>query len=118
MKSIKPNRRNFLKNAALLSWSVPASFVGNDIQQLSNEFSKAGQLSEQDTADSFTLLITTDIHAQLHTHDEFFWQHGKAVYKKRGGLAVLKTMIDRLRKNNPRVILYDGGDSADECFSV
>jgi 2',3'-cyclic-nucleotide 2'-phosphodiesterase (5'-nucleotidase family) len=110
MKSIKPNRRNFLKNAALLSWSVPASFVGNDIQQLSNEFSKAGQLSEQDTADSFTLLITTDIHAQLHTHDEFFWQHGKAVYKKRGGLAVLKTMIDRLRKNNPRVILYDGGD--------
>ena len=110
MKSIKPNRRNFLKNAALLSWSVPASFVGNDIQPLNNEFSKAGQLSEQDTADSFTLLITTDIHAQLHTHDEFFWQHEKAVYKKRGGLAVLKTMIDRLRKNNPRVILYDGGD--------
>ena len=110
MKSIKPNRRNFLKNAALLSWSVPASFVGNDVQPLNNEFSKAGQLSEQDTADSFTLLITTDIHAQLHTHDEFFWQHEKAVYKKRGGLAVLKTMIDRLRKNNPRVILYDGGD--------
>lgn len=110
MKSIKPNRRNFLKNAALLSWSVPASYVGNDIQPLNNEFSKAGQLSEQDTADSFTLLITTDIHAQLHTHDEFFWQHEKAVYKKRGGLAVLKTMIDRLRKNNPRVILYDGGD--------
>lgn len=110
MKNNKPNRRNFLKNAALLSWSVPASFVGNDIQQLNKQHSITGQLSDQETANSFTLLITTDIHAQLHTHDEFFWQHGKAVYKKRGGLAVLKTMIDRLRKNNPRVILYDGGD--------
>ncbi len=110
MKNNKPNRRNFLKNAALLSWSVPASFVGNDIQQLNKQYSITGQLSDQETANSFTLLITTDIHAQLHTHDEFFWQHGKAVYKKRGGLAVLKTMIDRLRKNNPRVILYDGGD--------
>lgn len=110
MKTDKPNRRNFLKNAALLSWSVPASIVGNDIQPLNYEFYKTGQAPEKDTADSFTLLITSDIHAQLHTHDEFFWQDGKAVYKKRGGLAVLKTMIDRLRKNNPRVILYDGGD--------
>jgi 2',3'-cyclic-nucleotide 2'-phosphodiesterase (5'-nucleotidase family) len=50
------------------------------------------------------------LHAQLHTHDEFFWENEKAVYKKRGGLAVLKTMVDSLRAQHPQNILYDGGD--------
>src|SRR5690348_5474017 len=31
-----------------------------------------------------TLLHTADIHAQLLTHDEFFIENGKPVYKKRG----------------------------------
>ncbi|MCS6980901.1 MAG: bifunctional metallophosphatase/5'-nucleotidase [Flavobacteriales bacterium] len=58
-----------------------------------------------------TLLYTADIHAQLHTHDEFFWENGKSVFRKRGGLAVLKTMIQSLRQQNPgRTILIDGGD--------
>ncbi|MFM7766436.1 MAG: bifunctional metallophosphatase/5'-nucleotidase [Bacteroidota bacterium] len=58
-----------------------------------------------------TILVTADIHAQLHTHDEFFWEDGKAVYKKRGGLAHLKTMIEHYRKQDPKnTILYDGGD--------
>src|SRR5437868_1670222 len=48
----------------------------------------------QDKANKFTILHTSDIHAQLHTHDEFFFENGKAVYRKRGGFAVLKTMID------------------------
>ena len=59
----------------------------------------------------FTILYTSDIHAQLHTHDEFFWENGKAVYRKRGGLAVLKTMINHYRKQNPaNTLLIDGGD--------
>jgi 2',3'-cyclic-nucleotide 2'-phosphodiesterase (5'-nucleotidase family) len=58
----------------------------------------------------FSILITTDLHAQIHTHDEFFWENNEAVYRKRGGLAVLKTMIDSLRKQHPNHILYDGGD--------
>jgi S-sulfosulfanyl-L-cysteine sulfohydrolase len=64
-------------------------------------------------AQIFTILHTSDIHAQLHTHDEFFLENGKAVYRKRGGFGVLKTMIDRLRAENPsNTILIDGGD----CF--
>lgn len=58
-----------------------------------------------------TILYTSDIHAQLHTHDEFFWENNAAVYRKRGGLAVLKTMINSYKGENPsNTILIDGGD--------
>ena len=61
----------------------------------------------------FTILHTSDIHAQLHTHDEFFYENKKGVYKKRGGFGVLKTMIDTLRAEDPEnTIVIDGGD----CF--
>ncbi len=53
-------------------------------------------------AEKFTLLFTSDIHAQLHTHDEFFLENGRPVYKKRGGYGVLKTMIDTLRAEDPQ----------------
>lgn len=60
-----------------------------------------------------TLLHTSDIHAQLHTHDEFFFEDGKVVYKKRGGFAVLKTMLNQLKSKNPdNTLIIDGGD----CF--
>ncbi len=67
----------------------------------------------QGKANKFTILHTSDIHAQLHTHDEFFLESGKPVYKKRGGFGVLKTMIDTLRNEDPEnTIVIDGGD----CF--
>jgi 2',3'-cyclic-nucleotide 2'-phosphodiesterase (5'-nucleotidase family) len=64
-------------------------------------------------AGRFTILHTADIHAQLHTHDEFFFENQREVFRKRGGFGVLKTMIDTLRAENPgNTILIDGGD----CF--
>jgi hypothetical protein len=58
----------------------------------------------------FTILHTADIHAQLHTHEEFFFENQRAVYRKRGGFGVLKTMIDTLRAENPgNTIVIDGG---------
>jgi sulfur-oxidizing protein SoxB len=64
-------------------------------------------------AQRFTILHTSDIHGQLDIHDEFFWENGKPVFKKRGGFATLKTMLDELRKQNPlNTLLVDGGD----CF--
>src|SRR3954469_13555187 len=64
-------------------------------------------------AQRFTILHTSDIHGQLDIHDEFFWENNKPVYKKRGGFATLKTMLDEIRKQNPlNTLLVDGGD----CF--
>jgi 2',3'-cyclic-nucleotide 2'-phosphodiesterase (5'-nucleotidase family) len=46
-------------------------------------------------------------------HDEFFWEDGRAVYRKRGGFATLKTMINTLRsQNRGNTLVIDGGD----CF--
>jgi S-sulfosulfanyl-L-cysteine sulfohydrolase len=79
-----------------------------------NKSSKKNCESRKKTAPdkhTVTILITTDIHSQLNTHDEFFWENNQAVYRKRGGMAVLKTMINSLRNENPdNTILYDGGD--------
>ncbi len=64
-------------------------------------------------AQRFTILHTADMHGQLDIHDEFFWESGKPVYKKRGGFATLKTMVDELKKENPlNTLVIDGGD----CF--
>lgn len=64
-------------------------------------------------AQTLTLLHTADIHSQLDIHDEFFIEQGNPVYRKRGGFATLKTMINELRNKNPlNTLVIDGGD----CF--
>jgi len=117
MKNKNANRRSFLKNAAVLGIGIPsamsisspasASEIKN-VHSLDKNITKHG--IDNQLSNEFSIFITTDLHAQIHTHDEFFWEAGKAVYKKRGGLGVLKTMIDSLRAKYPQNILYDGGD--------
>ena len=64
-------------------------------------------------AQHLTILHTADIHAQLDIHDEFFWEDGKPVFRRRGGVATLRSMIDALRRQNPgNTLVVDGGD----CF--
>jgi sulfur-oxidizing protein SoxB len=109
MKIKNADRRNFIKNATLLSFGVPAAMlVSNEAKSQVNESVTVNTGIQK--ANEFSILITTDLHAQVNTHDEFFWENEQAVYRKRGGLAVLKSMIDSLRKENPNNILYDGGD--------
>ncbi|MFN8431399.1 MAG: bifunctional metallophosphatase/5'-nucleotidase [Spirosomataceae bacterium] len=98
-------RRNFLKKSLLAGLGV-ASTPAVAMSQV-RETVGIGQIN----SNVVTFLITSDIHAQVNTHDEFFVENGKHVFKKRGGLAVLKTMIDTLKKSNPdQTIVYDGGD--------
>lgn len=99
------SRRDFLKKAALAGMG---STLG------STAIAATGDLAKEVTEGlpgRFSILYTSDIHAQLHTHDEFFWENEKPVYRRRGGLAVLKTMINHFRKQNPgNTLLIDGGD--------
>ena len=107
------NRRNFIKNAAVLGMGVPAAIgpvSAAFASDANTEHTNANAGASKQAPNQFSVFITTDLHAQIHTHDEFFWENEKAVYKKRGGLAVLKTMIDALRAQHPQNILYDGGD--------
>ncbi len=110
------NRRDFIKKSALVGLGAMLSPVTNIVGATGVEALTSNETINSESGDSgkkqtVTVLITTDIHAQLFTHDEFFWENNQAVYKKRGGMAVLKTMIESFRKKNPeRTILYDGGD--------
>ena len=111
------DRRDFLKIGSLLSAGIgfAPSVTGllplGDLEH-SEGFGKSNTV-KAGKAQHITLLHTADIHAQLHTHDEFFWEDGQANYKRRGGMAVLKTMINKLRSKNPEnTLVIDGGD----CF--
>jgi len=116
------SRRDFLKKAGNLGLAlgiggglipVSASALNMHDGALKSKEMFANGAVKQDKAKIVTLLQTADIHAQLLTHDEFFIEAGKPVYKKRGGYAVLKSMIQKLRAQNPtNTMLIDGGD----CF--
>ena len=113
MKNKNADRRSFLRNAAFLGIGVPASLaISNNVSASEPLIVDATDVDDKfiQKKNEFSILITTDLHAQIHTHDEFFWENNEAVYRNRGGLAVLKTMIDSLRKQHPNHILYDGGD--------
>ena len=67
--------------------------------------------SEQDNDTiSINILQTADIHGQLDTHPELFWEDGEIIFKNRGGLANIKTLFERERQQNPNTIIVDGGD--------
>lgn len=108
---IKGTRRDFLKRSALLGLSAGLTpLAAATAEQLTGAYTRPAADQEEELQ-SITLLYTADLHAQLFTHDEFFWEQDKAVYRKRGGMAVLKTMIDTLRNKNPNgTLLIDGGD--------
>ena len=95
------NRRDFLKTAGTAGFGFAFGTLaagslagcGTSPEKMSNSAAvKNGK------AQKFTILQTADIHGQLLEHDEFFWENGRAVYKRRGGMATLKTMLDTLRK--------------------
>ena len=110
------SRRDFFKNASLLTAGafMPPSLanaVSGDAYHQKELFTNGAV--KKGKANVFTLLHTSDIHAQLYTHDEFFWENNQPVYKKRGGFAVLKTMLQKLKAENPaNTVIIDGGD----CF--
>jgi len=98
--------------AGLISPLAASALHNEDATGLSNEMMNSSVV-KSGKASRLTLLHTADIHSQLLTHDEFFIEHGKPVYKKRGGFATLKTMLHELKKQNPEnTLLIDGGD----CF--
>lgn len=109
------SRKDFLRKMGAatigLGLSPLVSFSMSDEKGKAQEFSKSKIIGDG-KAQRITLLHTSDIHGQINVHDEFFWENGKAVFKKRGGFSHLKTMINDLRKQNPNTLLLDGGD----CF--
>ncbi len=59
---------------------------------------------------TLTLLQTTDVHCQVHPHDELFWENNQIVFRKTAGYAHLATLFDAMRKRNPDTFIIDTGD--------
>jgi 2',3'-cyclic-nucleotide 2'-phosphodiesterase (5'-nucleotidase family) len=100
-------RRSFLKKISIAA-------VGASIAGIQEGFSKNMEIASANEVinKKFTvnILQTTDVHCQIHPHDELFWENGKAVYRKTGGYAHLASYLKKERKNNPFSFLIDTGD--------
>jgi S-sulfosulfanyl-L-cysteine sulfohydrolase len=118
------SRREFIKKAGrfglglgigggLITTPLAAAALHNDDASYKANSMQKNKAVLNGKANMLTLLHTADIHSQVMTHDEFFIEQGKPVFKKRGGLANLKTMINTLRTQNAvNTLVIDGGD----CF--
>lgn len=100
---IMHSRRKFIQ-ASLL-----AGLVAESSEVLVEEKSEMKPLLTKNG--TITLLQTTDVHCQLHAHDELFWENNQLAFRKTGGYAHLATAIDQLRKQNPEnTFVMDTGD--------
>lgn len=92
---------------------ITFGLIGTFIIIISFKTEKNHKSSNQKVKDtlSITVLQTADIHGQLDTHPELFWENEEIVFKNRGGLANIKTLFERERKMNPgKTLIVDGGD--------
>jgi 2',3'-cyclic-nucleotide 2'-phosphodiesterase (5'-nucleotidase family) len=103
-------RREFLKKMGILSAgalslrATASPFGGVALEGIDNP-TKA-----PDGAFTITVLQTTDVHCQIHPHDELFWENGKAAFRKTGGYAQLSAFLKNARKKNPNTFIIDTGD--------
>ncbi len=105
------NRRSFLKKigvasvatgvsalSPVLASGLPSYMLGNDTSY------------EKGKTYTLNILQTTDVHCQVHPHDELFWENDKAVFRKTGGYAQMATYFKKERKSNPDTFIIDTGD--------
>lgn len=105
------NRRNFIKSLSTLGLGaaiVPS--VSTLAQTSENSESADKKPITKETKTVVSILQTTDVHCQIHPHDELFWENGKTVFRKTGGYAYIANMLKQLKAQNPNTYTIDTGD--------
>lgn len=108
-------RRDFLKSiglAGLGATVAPALSAYSHIEKDTNNiFPATGNAAKSTTGKQvISILQTTDVHCQVHPHDELFWENDRIVFRKTGGYANLSAMLKTLREHNPHTYTIDTGD--------
>ncbi len=110
------SRRDFLKTGSLLGLGAtlaPLSTVAA-VTKTAESSHAAGENEAEapppPQSGILTLLQTTDVHCQIHPHDELFWENNGMVFRKTAGYAQLATLFDKVRKENPNTFIADTGD--------
>jgi 2',3'-cyclic-nucleotide 2'-phosphodiesterase (5'-nucleotidase family) len=109
------NRRKFLRNSLLAGLgagivplgAAPSHSIPTDTDLVPDD---ANPTPPEVLNGTITLLQTTDVHCQIHPHDELFWENDRAVFRKTAGYAHLATLFDKVRKSNPNTFVMDTGD--------
>ena len=102
------DRRKFLKTIGL---GAGAGIIATSPILAAND--TISEMQQEDLVNkefTISILQTTDVHCQVHAHDELFWENGKSVFRKTGGYAQLATFLNHARKKNPDTFLIDTGD--------
>lgn len=106
----KNQRRDFIKKIGAIGG---AGILGTTpLVSVAESFAEKGIDIQEPSNETFTISIlqTTDVHCQVHPHDEFFWENEQAVFRKTGGYAHLATYFEKERKHNADTFLVDTGD--------
>jgi 2',3'-cyclic-nucleotide 2'-phosphodiesterase (5'-nucleotidase family) len=104
------NRRSFIKKIG--AFGAGAGIL--PLVSLTDKSSIDDVISDEEIGDGkatkLNILQTTDVHCQIHAHDELFWENNKAVYRKTGGYAHFSTFLKSERKKYKNTFLIDTGD--------
>jgi S-sulfosulfanyl-L-cysteine sulfohydrolase len=112
------NRRKFLKTSFLGGIGIGLTPIAattetqnskpeihEDPLSISANFDEKNGLKK-----TLTFLQTTDVHCQIHPHDELFWENDKMVFRKTAGYAQMATVFESIKKQNPDTFIVDTGD--------
>lgn len=101
------SRRKFLQSGLLTGATLSTASTVSAIPDI--QHSSTEKLAAKNGV--ITFLQTTDVHCQLHAHDELFWENNQLTFRKTGGYAHIATALDTLRKENPaNTLTIDTGD--------
>lgn len=105
------SRRGFIKKAGQLGLGLGLA-TGINSPLLANATEGNGHKENDDDSQPIvlTILQTTDVHCQVHPHDELFWENEKSVFRKTGGYAHLATYFKQERRRNQHTFILDTGD--------
>lgn len=103
------NRRGFIRKMGAIG--AGAALVSADpLWAIANEASDSSINAVNKGEFTLSILQTTDVHCQVHPHDELFWENDRAVFRKTGGYAHLATYLKQEKKRNPNTFIIDTGD--------
>ncbi|WP_194976696.1 bifunctional metallophosphatase/5'-nucleotidase [Aquiflexum lacus] len=109
---MKNSKREFLKKLGALGASSGLIGAGSLVTSCESPDKQSTMTGEQDTPSEFkvTIFQTTDVHCQIHPHDELFWEDGQIAFRKTGGYANIHTFIQQERAKSEHSFLIDTGD--------
>jgi len=113
--AFRSNRRKFLRNTLLTGLGAgltPLAFAEKspELPGLTAPDNPEVEDTTAPVSGTISLLQTTDVHCQIHPHDELFWENEQMVFRQTAGYAQLATLFDKMRKKNPNTFIVDTGD--------